>query len=169
MTIESIEIAVNVNAPTNANAINLYSSFGSEELTLGQLMISVCMRAASAYEAQSVLKMNSMTLGSVLLDEASSWLSGVADGTADWASAKAFATNRLRVDPNSLPSNINSYDNRMKAVAAMKAKMDALTQQQQESMIALQTLVNRRDVAFSTSSNVVKALGSSTASGAANF
>jgi hypothetical protein len=36
-------------------------------------------------------------------------------------------------------------------------------------MIALQTLVNRRDVAFSTSSNVVKALGSSTASGAANF
>ena len=36
-------------------------------------------------------------------------------------------------------------------------------------MIDLQTLVNRRDVAFSASSNIVRALGTSQSNGAANF
>ena len=38
-----------------------------------------------------------------------------------------------------------------------------------EEMIDLQTIVNRRDVAFSTSSNVVRALGTSSMDNAQNF
>ena len=49
------------------------------------------------------------------------------------------------------------------------AKADALTQQQQTEMIDLQTLVNRRDVAYSASSNIVRALGTSQSGNAANF
>ena len=51
----------------------------------------------------------------------------------------------------------------------MKAKVDALAQSQQQDMIDLQTLVNRRDVAFSTSSNIVRAFGTSARDNAANF
>ena len=40
---------------------------------------------------------------------------------------------------------------------------------EQEEMIDLQTIVNRRDVAFSTSSNVVRALGTSSMDNAQNF
>ena len=36
-------------------------------------------------------------------------------------------------------------------------------------MIDLQTMVNRRDVAYSTSSNVVRALGTSQSGNAQNF
>ena len=52
---------------------------------------------------------------------------------------------------------------------ALKSRMDQLTQSQQEEMIDLQTMVNRRDVAFSTSSNVVRALGTSSMDNAQNF
>jgi hypothetical protein len=36
-----------------------------------------------------------------------------------------------------------------------------MTQQAQEDMIDLQTLINRRDMTFNTSSNIVKAMGNS--------
>ena len=58
---------------------------------------------------------------------------------------------------------------RMAAIAALKSKANALTQQQQTDMIDMQTLVNRRDVAFSASSNIVRALGSSQSGNAGNF
>ena len=57
----------------------------------------------------------------------------------------------------------------MAAIAALKTKANALTQQQQTDMIDMQTLVNRRDVAFSASSNMVRALGTSQSGNAANF
>ncbi len=131
--------------------------------------MSVCIRSAAAYEAESVLKMNTMTSGSVKLDEASQWMEKIAAGTADWTAAKAFLTGTLGIAASTLPDAINTYDKRMAAVKAVKEKIDALTQQQQRDMIDLQTLVNRRDVAYSTSSNVVRSLGTSMEADAANF
>ena len=64
---------------------------------------------------------------------------------------------------------MNSYDKRMTVVAALKAKIDTMVQQQQQDMIDLQTLVNRRDVAYSASSNIVRALGASMDNDANNF
>ncbi|MBR4615621.1 MAG: hypothetical protein IKO55_08455 [Kiritimatiellae bacterium] len=169
--IESTVIAINRNAPLGANAINLYSTGqeGGSNLTLGQLVMSVCIRSAAAYEAESVLKMNTMTSGSVKLDEASQWMEKIAAGTADWTAAKAFLTGTLGIAASTLPDNIKSYDKRMAAITALKEKVDALAQQQQRDMIDLQTLVNRRDVAYSTSSNVVRSLGTSMEADAANF
>ena len=57
----------------------------------------------------------------------------------------------------------------MAAVKAVKEKVDTLTQQQQRDMIDLQTLVNRRDVSYTTSSNIVRTLGASQEADAANF
>ena len=113
--------------------------------------------------------MNEMSSDSLVLDDAAEWMTKVADGTADWAQAKAFCTGKLEIDANTLPDNLNSYDKRMTVVTAMKAKIDAMVQQQQQDMIDLQTLVNRRDVAYSASSNIVRALGASMDNGAANF
>ena len=169
MLIEPTQIATNRYAPEGFQAIDLYSTSGAESLTLGQLVMSVCLGAAAAYEGQSVLKMNKMTAGSAVLQDAAGWLEKVANGTANWAGAKAFAIDVLGVEASALPDAINTYDKRMKAASAMKAKMDTLTLRQQEDMIDLQTLVNRRDVAFSTSSNMVRALGTSSSANAANF
>ena len=162
-------IALNRYAPQGADAITLYSNGSAEDLTLGQLAISVCLHAASAYEGQSVVKMNVLTKGAVKLDAAAEWMEKIANGTADWAAAKAFLTGELGISASTLPDGIDTYNKRMAAAKAAKEKIDALTQQQQRDMIDLQTLVNRRDVAYSTSSNVVRTLGASQEADAANF
>ena len=162
-------IAVNRYAPQGADAISLYSNGSAEGLTLAQLAISVCLQAASAYEGQSVVKMNVLTRGAVKLDGAAQWMEKIANGSADWTQAKAYITSELGISDAALPDAINTYDKRMAAVKAVKEKIDALTQQQQRDMIDMQTLVNRRDVAYSTSSNVVRTLGASQEADAANF
>ena len=169
--ISTVEIATNRYAPSGSEAINLYATGleGGSNLTLGQLVIAVSIRSAAAYEAQSVVKMNAMSSDSLVLDDAAGWMARVADGTADWAQAKAFCTGKLGIDASTLPDNLKSYDKRMTVVTAMKAKIDAMVQQQQQDMIDLQTLVNRRDVAYSASSNIVRALGASMDNDANNF
>ncbi|MBQ7234616.1 MAG: hypothetical protein IJS36_04320 [Kiritimatiellae bacterium] len=171
MAIGIEQIATNRYAPSGCDAINLYSTGveGGSGLTLGQLSIAVCLTAAAAYEGQSVVKMNTMTSGSVKLDAAASWLTKVADGTADWSQAKAFATGELGIEESELPDGIDTYAKRMAAATAFKKKMDVLVQQQQRDVVDLQTMVNRRDVAYSTSSNIVNALGNSQEGNAANF
>ena len=171
MAIEIEQIATNRYAPSGSEAINLYSNGleGGSGLTLGQLMISVCLNSAAAYEGQSVVKMNALTSGAVKLDGAAQWMEKIASGSADWNEAKAYLAGTLGIDASTLPDAIDTYDKRMAAVKAVKEKVDALTQQQQRDMIDLQTLVNRRDVAYSTSSNVVRALGTSQNANAENF
>ena len=93
----------------------------------------------------------------------------IASGSANWNDAKAYLTGTLGIDASTLPDAIDTYDKRMAAVKAVKEKVDALTQQQQRDMIDLQTLVNRRDVSYSTSSNIVRTLGASQGADAANF
>ena len=164
-------IGANKYAPQGSEAVNLYSTGaeGGSGLTIGQLIIAVSMRSAAAYEAQSVVKMNAIGANSSVLDQASVYLSQVAAGSANWSEAKAFCVSSLGIAESTLPSDINTYEKRMTAVAAMKTKIDSMAQKQQQDMIDLQTLVNRRDVSCSASSNIVRALGNSQNANAVNF
>ena len=170
MAISYETISTNRYAPRGADSVNLYSNGmeGGSGLTIGQLIIAVSMRSAAAYESQSVVKMNRMAAGSDRLVRASEYMELIADGGGDWPTMKAYLQNTLGIT-ESLPDDIDTYDRRMNVIAALKAKTDALAQSQQEDMIDLQTLVNRRDVAFSASSNMVRALGTSQSSNAANI
>ncbi len=172
MAIQEIQIATNRYAPAWSNAISMYDTGESGPLTLAQLVQAVCIRSAATYEAQSVVKMNRMTAGSQILDDAAGWLKQVAEGTANWPAARTFCIDKLGIPSASLPAaneSISSYEKRMQVAAAMQDKMNALAQAQQEDMIDLQTMVNRRDVAYSTSSGVVRAMGQSQMEEAANF
>ncbi len=170
MAIYLEEISTNRYAPAGSDQVFLYATGleGGSHLTLGQLVIAVSMRSAAEYEAQSVVKMNAMAGGSSKLEKIADFMSQIADGGGDWPAIKSYCETELDMTTG-LPDDIDTYSKRMTAVAALKAKANALTQQQQTDMIDLQTLVNRRDVAFSASSNIVRALGSSQGSGAANF
>ena len=169
MAIGNVQIATNRYAPTGSDAINLYSYDYASNLTLGQLVQAVCLRSAATYERQSVTKMNLMASGSQTLDEAADWLKRIADGTANWTNAKNFLVSAMGVPAESLPANIDTYATRMQAAKALQDKMNLLAQSQQEDMIDLQTLVNRRDVAYSTSSGVVRTMGQSMSQDAGNF
>lgn len=160
MSIQASQIATNRYAPTGSQAINLYSTGAAEDLTLGQLVASVCIRTAGALEEQSVNKMNMMSIGTEKLEKASLYMQQIAENAvADWGSVKAYLEDSIGAE--GLPSDLSSYERRMQAVNAIKEKLEAMTQQAQEDMIDLQTLINRRDMTFNTSSNIIKAMGNS--------
>ncbi len=189
MSITVETIAENRYAPAGAQAINLYATGleGGSSLTLAQLVMAVCFRSAATYESQSVLKMNMMTAGSTKLDDASAWLeqivAGVFNEPNDAQSALTFLTETMGILESELPVikwsvtpgvvnsklDVSSYDKRMQAASALKEKMEVLTRSQQQDMIDLQTLINRRDVAYTTSSNIVRTLGTSMSGDANNF
>ena len=171
MAISVETISMNPYAPRGSEAVNLYSN-GTEDgshLTIGQLVIAVAMRAAAAYEAQSVTKMNCMTADSDVLEQAAEYMDEIVNETGDWAVIKQFLINKLGVDEEDLPDDLSTYKKRMEAIDAMKVKVDALTQNQQTDMIDMQSLVNRRDTAYSASSNMVRSLGKSMYTDAYNF
>ena len=158
--IEASQIATNRYAPAGSEAINLYSTGTADNLTLGQLVSAVCIRTAGALEEQSVNKMNMMSVGTEKLEKASVYMQEIAEERmSDWATVKAYLTDTIGV--TGLPDDLSTYEKRMQAVNAIKEKLEAMTQQAQEDMIDLQTLINRRDMTYNTSSNVIKAMGKS--------
>lgn len=160
MSIEATQIAVNRYAPAGGEAINLYSTETAGDLTLAQLVAAICIRTAGALEEQSVNKMNIMSFGTEMLENAATHMRQIADGTmSDWASARSYLANTVGVA--GLPDSISSHERRMQAINAIKERLVAMTHQAQEDMIDMQTLINRRDMTFNTSSNIVKAIGNS--------
>ena len=173
--IHATQIATNRYAPAGADAIRLYGNDLAQGLTLTQLVQQVCIRAAAAQEQQSVNKMNAMASGSEKLNEAADWLKKIVAGTADWDKAKTFLVDMMGISANSLPPSLRDDHNRLyypyqiQAAKALQDKMNVLAQTQQEDMIDLQTSVNRRDVAYSTASGVVRTIGQSMSQDAQNF
>lgn len=162
MAIESVQIATNRNAPVGSDAINLYNTDFAQNLTLGQLMSAVCLRAGAFLEAQSIAKINSMNSGTSQIEELSAMmerLSGEEIPDAEWSAMRATLEATYGIPD--LPTTINSYANRIAVLNALKEKLEQLTQVSQEDMIDLQTLVNRRDAAYTTSTNLVKSIQNS--------
>ncbi len=168
MAIQPVEIHTNRNAPAGANGVYLYTTDAAQELTFGQLMAAVCIRAGAVLERQSVTKMNMMTDGSDAIDYLSEQMQRIADNNvSNWSTLKADLENNYGLV--GLPDNLNSFDNRLMAMAAIKQELEELAQVAQEDMIDLQTLINRRDVAMTTSTNLIRALGQSSANIAAKI
>ena len=159
--IEATQIATMRYAPEGASAVNLYSTETASGLTLGQLVIAVCLKTAASYEAQSVNKMNLITKNAELIETGAQWATSLANGAVSWVRAKAFLVDSLGVDPANLPSSISTYSDRFKAITAANDKLNSLLQTQQEDMVDMQSYVSRRDAAFSASSNIIRALGRS--------
>jgi hypothetical protein len=60
-------------------------------------------------------------------------------------------------------------DDRLKVISLMTERMNAVMQTQQQDLVALQSYVSRRDTAYSSSSNIVRALGRSMGNLAGNI
>ena len=131
--------------------------------------MAVCLNTAASYEKQSVNKMNTVTKNSDLLLTASDWIEKVVADNASWSRLKRFLVNELGVAAASLPEKIRSYDDRLKVISLMTERMNAVMQTQQQDMVALQSYVSRRDTAFSSSANIIRALGRSMNGCANNF
>ena len=159
--IEPVQIATNRYAPDDVQAINMYKMDG-EQLTLGQLVAAICIKAGTNMEMQSIIKANIMNGNTETINTASEYLKQLAENkVSDWTTVKSYLINTLGIPSSDLPDNVKTYNNRIKAINAMKTKMEALTRQAQEDMIDMQSLISKRDVAYSTGTSIVSELGSS--------
>lgn len=166
--IEAVKIGDNRYATEGSAAINLYNANGAEGLTLGQLVISMCMKAAIHYEDASVRKANAMTETSRGVTE----LSGVcqqviANTLEDWPAVRKRLVDEYEV--TGLPESIAAFPDRITAANAIKERLEALVRYSQHDAIDLQSLLARRDVAHSAASNSTLALGTSMTGMANNF
>lgn len=169
--IDAVTIATNRYAPDGAQAICMYSMDGGENLTLGQLMAAVCIKAGAGLEAQSVFMMNKLNRNNSTLEQASGYLEQLCSGPvsdSDWTTMKNFFTGTLGIT-DALPNQANSYNDRLTAAKALRVKLEELTRESQEDMIDVQSLINRRDVAFTTATNLISALGSTKNNTALNY
>lgn len=153
--------------------VKLYSYAGLEGLTLGQLANALCVHIGVSLEDQSVNKMNIITMNARRLKATAKVLEEIMAGTGDYSSVlqlpgyegmtyKDFLVKVIKYtigDDCQLPKELKTYDDRMKVFAALKEKVTADATQSQQDMVDLQTYMSRRDVAYSTSTNLIKKTG----------
>lgn len=163
--IEPVKIADNRYAPDGATAVNMYTLNGGEAYTLGQLVAALCIKTGAIMERQSVTRMNYMNKDVALLEKGAEYTSLIAKNpaSANWSEIRSFMINDLGISPSALPDSLNSYDKRVQAINAMNQELEKLTRLTQENMIEIQSLVSGRDVAYTTSTNIIRELGASSA------
>jgi hypothetical protein len=165
--ITTTQIGTNRYAPAGADEVRLFNHNGAEGMTLGQMVISVCIARAAVIETTSVARMNKMTSTNAILDKLANYAQQVVDGTATWSMVKNFLVQTCGVSSDLLPDEVSTVPNRLKAFSVLRQQMDNYNNVSQRDMVDLQSLVNRRDVAFSTSTNTVRSIlktGTGTAS-----
>lgn len=151
----------------------LYNYAGLEQLTLGQLANAICVHVGVALEDQSVNKMNIITLNARRLKAAAKVLETLVAGEANYETKLDlpgyegmtygdFLRDVMKLSTGlsgQLPTEVTTYDQRMQVYTALKEKVTADATASQQDMIDLQTYMSRRDVAYSTASNLIRATG----------
>lgn len=188
--IEKIAIGENRYGQTE---VCLYNFGEARNLTLGQLVNAICCRAGTAMETQSISLVNLMTAGTRRLKAASKVLQTLVNGTEKGydteidletfgrMTARDFLTGVMRytiekrnaagevTEEGRLPYEVLSENNRLNLYSAMKADLDEMTTESQRRMIDLQSCMARRDVMYSTATNIVQTLGGVLQTTATNY
>lgn len=174
--ITSEPIGINRYAPATACAVNLYGLDSTEGMTLGQLVVAVCIRRAASLEHASVRKSNelvqttgklkalSLLTEKLMSDNVTSMdtlidLSGTGYTPSNVGmnpSIYDFLTLELGVTVSS--RDISNYSKKMAAYDSIKQMLEQCSNLSQRQAIDLQSFVSRRDVAYNTSSSILRTM-----------
>ena len=152
-------------------------------LTVLLVIVSGAVTAGAVYYNRMVNKMNIITANSRRLKAESEIVENIVAGTGNYDSRltakgyegmtyREFLQNELKLTiggDGTLPASVSTYDERMKVFGALKEKLTADATAAQQDMIDLQTYESRRDVAYSTATNIVKNTGMTKQMTAANL
>ena len=190
--IEDVKIGTNRYAALPDNDIKLYNYGEAENLTLGQLVNAVCCRAGMALETEVVVVTNRVCAHTDKLKGLSQIMQTLVAGTEDGydtvfdidgygtMTARAFLTDILHCKiperngddtgkEGNLPADVRTPNERLNFYSSLKTKMESMTTQSQQMMIDIQVGISRRDVVFSTATNVVQTLGGVLQTTASNY
>lgn len=179
-TIDVQQIGTNRYAPAGADAVRLYSTNGSEGLTLAQLVAAVCIRRCACLETRATARMNKMTRNNAWMQALGNVCKQVADGES--------LRNNANLPDNYEPKNVShdcslyhfltrectslgytawnlvydpKYTERMEIISKLKVEMDKANTTSQQDVIELQSMVNWRDVTYNASSGIIARYGNS--------
>ena len=188
MAIEAVQIGVNRYAPAGSDAVNMYDvtfdGADPQRLTFGQTLLAINIQAAAIAEQRSVLYMNRISENNLRLNLMSqagklindndkvtwddkltipdnyTFLSSQFESTH---SLWDFFVSELKIDQNVLSKPLSDGDDpgfnrRLQAFSALKDQMDGASRTNQKLQISMRSQVSRRDVAYTTSSNLLKNL-----------
>ena len=135
-------------------------------LSIGQLVMAICLQRAADLENQIVAQMGTMNLTSEQLTIMTDIEKQALNGSIDLANGdviyngkstkyKDFLTKVMLMTDVPDTASAASSD----FLTALEAKMDEKNSFSQQTMIQLQSMTNKRDQSYDMISNIVKSLG----------
>ncbi len=133
------------------------------QLSMGQLVMAVCLTRATELEAQIVDKMESMAQNSTNLETLTAldqalvdWQAANSSGT--WKSTEAAKYRKALETILGKSVKDYSYDEVTTLISDVESKMDSLNSVSQTTLIDIQSLTSKRDDTYNLASNVLKSL-----------
>ena len=133
------------------------------ELSIGQLVMAICLKRATALEAGIVALMEEMSLTSIQLEIMTKIEEEILAGTVNMNSSsvsyngrsytyKQFLENVMGMTgvPDSASAALSDF------ITALEAKMDEKNSFSQQTMIELQSMTSKRDQTYDMISNMLK-------------
>ena len=141
------------------------------ELSIGQLVMAICLQRAAALEAQIIELMEEMNRTSEQLELMTQIETDILDGGANMDNASTssvtyngttytfynFLVNVMGMSSSEVPTGFVSASN-TDFITALESKMDEMNSFSQQKMIELQSQTSKRDQAYDMISNVLKSL-----------
>ena len=137
-------------------------------LSIGQLVMAICLDRASKLEGNIIALMNEMNLTSAQLEAMTKIEEDILAGTVDMTQKtltyndatytyKAFLTNdTVGIKMTNVPNSANADSKEF--ISDLEAKMDERNSFSQQKMIQLQSQTSKRDQAYDMISNILKSL-----------
>ena len=180
MPIETIEFDLSMVSPETGRYLTAraYTVDGvnnvdgtPRELSIGQLVMAICLQRATALEASIIALMEEMNATSAQLEAMTRIEEDILDGGANMNNAgtssvtydgttytfRDFLVNVMGMDSSEVPTGFvdaSSTD----FITALESKMDEKNSFSQQKMIELQSQTSKRDQSYDMISNVLKSL-----------
>jgi len=141
------------------------------QLSIGQLVMAICLNRASKLEADIIALMEEMSATSAQLAALTEIENDILDGGANMNNINTshvtydgrdyslydFLVNVMGFSPSDVPTGFVDASN-TDLITLIESKMDEKNSFSQQKMIELQSLTNKRDQSYDMISNVLKSL-----------
>ena len=141
------------------------------QLSIGQLVMAICLNRASKLETDIIALMEEMSATSAQLAALTEIENDILDGGANMNNINTshvtydgqdytfydFLVNVMKFSPSDVPTGFADASN-TDLITLIESKMDEKNSFSQQKMIELQSLTNKRDQSYDMISNILKSL-----------
>ena len=142
------------------NGVTDPSTGGLRRMSIGELVMVVCLARAAEKEASVISLMREMNTNTSFLEALTTIESKVLAGTSVSGITDTWTIDGTTYNATSLLNNrgINPSLGKDDLVSAIESKMDSMNSFSQQKMIQLQSETNKRDQSYDMITNILKSL-----------